>query len=231
MIELLNIAWLADCETPADKLVLVHLCDRANKQKRAWPSIPSIARACGMSDRGVELCLKRIETSGHMTVTRKDGSRNRYLMHPRVVTPEPRSGANGVRGTTEESSPLPPNSVRPTHERRSPTSEPPLTTNRTIRGTVPPLPSQLPGLIKEQKKAISECDPSDSESLDAFWKRLWEYETQHYGAPKTKRKPPQAKKPDQEKRKTIHETMTDEQRAEKARQLREAVNQIGKESL
>ncbi len=217
-------SWLAECETPADKLVLVHLCDRANKQKRAWPSIPSIARACGMSDRGVELCLKRIEAGGHMTVTRKDGSRNRYLMHPRSVTPEQRSLPNGVRGTTEGSSPLPPNSVRPTPERRSPTSEPSLTTIRTNRGTVPPLPSQLPGLIKEQQKAIRECDPNDTESLNAFWQRLWDYETQHYGARRSKRKtsaPPAKVAP--EKRMTIFETMTPEQRAEMGKQLRKAV--------
>lgn len=94
---------------------------------------------------------------------------------------------------------------------------------RKERGDLPPLPSQLPKLITEQKRAIRDCDYNDSTTLEALWKKLWELETAQLGAPVTKRNKKSQPQPNKAQPKSIFETMSQEQREAEGKKLREAV--------
>ena len=90
MNALLNAAWDAECTEPSDKLVLVYLADRANLNGKAWPHLPTIARQTGLGKRTIIEVIKRLESRGHLTVERKAGCSNRYVVHPKV---DARAGA------------------------------------------------------------------------------------------------------------------------------------------
>jgi hypothetical protein len=79
---LLNAAWKAPCKHASDKLVLVRLADRANRNGKCWMMIKNIAAETVLSVRTVKAVLPRLESKGYITVTRKDGCRNYYLVHP-----------------------------------------------------------------------------------------------------------------------------------------------------
>ena len=82
MNALLNAAFDAECDEPSDKLVLVYLADRANVNGKAWPHLPTIVRHTGLGRSTIIEAIKRIEARGHLTVGRKAGCSNRYLIHP-----------------------------------------------------------------------------------------------------------------------------------------------------
>lgn len=94
-------AW--DTDLPAtDKLVLLALADWSNDQGHCWPSISQLAEKCGLTDRGVQKVLVRLESDGHIDRQIKPGKGVNYTVHPRTtftptpehgspVTPEPRS--------------------------------------------------------------------------------------------------------------------------------------------
>lgn len=112
-------AWLADCESVAAKCVLVALADHHNgKSNRCDPSIPGLAQRCNLSARAVQLAIHKLESLGHITVTRHAWRRSDFELHPR--TPEPRSPLNKVHPSPElrsrppeRRSPLPLNQVHP----------------------------------------------------------------------------------------------------------------------
>jgi DNA-binding transcriptional MocR family regulator len=79
---LLNAAWKADCAEPSDKLVLVYLADHANRASRAWPHLPTIARQTGLGRSTIIEAVKRLESRGHLTVSRRQGCSNSYTVHP-----------------------------------------------------------------------------------------------------------------------------------------------------
>lgn len=80
--------------SPTDKLVLLVLADYANDDgMNVFPSIATIARRCDMSDRTVQLSLRRmaengwISEAGEMRV--RTGAVTRYRIHPRnLPTPQ-----------------------------------------------------------------------------------------------------------------------------------------------
>src|SRR5438105_2454555 len=82
MNALLNSAWDAECDEPSDKLVLVNLADHANTKGNAWPHLKTVARETGLSPRTIAYALSRLETRGHLSVSRKAGCSHRYNVHP-----------------------------------------------------------------------------------------------------------------------------------------------------
>jgi hypothetical protein len=44
----------------------------------AWPSVPTLARECRLSDRTVYRLLRKLETSGELEIIRRSGRVNRY---------------------------------------------------------------------------------------------------------------------------------------------------------
>ena len=85
---ILNAAWSATCQSPAAKLVLVRLADRANEKGICWPSIKGLAKDCGLSERHLPRAITSNENDGHITVKRTKRT-SEYHVHPcHSVTPD-----------------------------------------------------------------------------------------------------------------------------------------------
>ena len=119
----MNAAWQIEELKPAYKFVLMALADAAGDDGYCWPSIPTLARKTGMSERSVQRILRILEKSGLLKVEarfRGDGSAtsNGYYLtlikggdnlpsplsqskHQVVVSPSPPSDL-GVTQTTIE---------------------------------------------------------------------------------------------------------------------------------
>jgi hypothetical protein len=104
---LLNKAWTATNLSPAEKLLLVRLADRADNDGRCWPSQHSLATDCGLTDRSVRDGVRSLAAKGHITIaesvgrTDKGVARFAYEVHP--LTPE-----NASAVTEENNSPVTP---------------------------------------------------------------------------------------------------------------------------
>ncbi len=80
----MNWAWHQDL-TPTPKLILMALADAADDQGVCWPSVPTVAAKCRVSDRTVRRVMRTLTACGLMISDqryRKDGSRssNRYRL-------------------------------------------------------------------------------------------------------------------------------------------------------
>jgi hypothetical protein len=70
----LNLAWETPCASIAQKLVLVYLADRANKDTElCWPSITEIAHCTGVSTRQVVRSINELEEAGIVDTKRNRG--------------------------------------------------------------------------------------------------------------------------------------------------------------
>lgn len=70
--------------SPSAKLVLVRLADRANPKNgnACWPSVGTIARDTGLSERTVQTQINFLEKAGHITIERRWGRSSKYHLHP-----------------------------------------------------------------------------------------------------------------------------------------------------
>ena len=100
-------AWALDLPT-GEKIVLLSLADNANDSGHCWPSMATIAKRAGMTQRGAQLIVQRLEAKGHLHRQQVIGKGCNYYVHPRTsFAPE---------------QPSPPNENAFTPERRSPKS-------------------------------------------------------------------------------------------------------------
>lgn len=99
--------WDASVGSHTAKLVLLALADNANDAGVCWPSIPTIARKCDLSTRGVMKILASLESDGHLTRQKNAGKSTVYTVQPvnRVHPCPPFTGEHG--------SPAPLNAVHP----------------------------------------------------------------------------------------------------------------------
>lgn len=59
-------AW--NCKLPpGQKLVLLTLCNLANRQGRCWPTVEAISSYCGMAEATVRAHLRGLERFGFIT--------------------------------------------------------------------------------------------------------------------------------------------------------------------
>lgn len=105
-------AWALDLPT-GEKIVLLSLADNANDNGHCWPSMATIAKRAGMTQRGAQLIVQRLEAKGHLHRQQVSGKGCNYYVHPRT--------------TFAPEQPSPPNENAFTPERRSPKSS--VTTN------------------------------------------------------------------------------------------------------
>lgn len=78
----MTMVW--DIELPAtEKLVMLALADCANDEGECWPSIATLMRKTGVSERTVQRATKAIEEGGHMSRHEVVGRGTRYFLHPR----------------------------------------------------------------------------------------------------------------------------------------------------
>lgn len=83
-IAAMNWAWRQQV-APTVKLVLMSLADAADDDGVCWPSIPTVARKCGVTTRTVQRIMRGLAASGrlrHEPRFRHDGSHssNRYTL-------------------------------------------------------------------------------------------------------------------------------------------------------
>jgi hypothetical protein len=72
-----------------DKLVLLALADCANDEGLAWPSIATLKRKTGASERTIYRAIAGMESLGVLTMERVIGKGNRYHITPAAVAPLP----------------------------------------------------------------------------------------------------------------------------------------------
>ena len=119
-IALMTEAWRADLPT-GRKMVLLSLCDNASDQGECYPSIESIAKRCGMTDRSVYNHLAELEKLGMLVRQDRHGRSNLYRLNPcKFCTPEMVSPLEPFQVTPETLSPPPEMGSPPTPETLSP---------------------------------------------------------------------------------------------------------------
>lgn len=103
-----------------DKIVLLALADNANDEGRCFPSVQTLAKKCGLTDRGIQKVFLRLETMFLVAREERSGRSTIY-----TITPERYSPQNGIHPepcspTPEPCSPPPPNASAETPEPGSP---------------------------------------------------------------------------------------------------------------
>ena len=63
-----------------EKLVLLAISDHLGSNASAWPSVPRLAKRCGLARNTVMRGIKELEQRGAITVNRPTGGSNRYLI-------------------------------------------------------------------------------------------------------------------------------------------------------
>ncbi|MBN9603032.1 MAG: helix-turn-helix domain-containing protein [Afipia felis] len=76
----LAVRWALDCPnlSATQKLVLIAVCDRANKDGKCWPSQRNTAARCSLTERTVNSALGSLEKNGlirRKRRTKTDGRR------------------------------------------------------------------------------------------------------------------------------------------------------------
>lgn len=66
-IELMNAAFAA-VMPPAEKLLMLKLCDHANDEGVAWPSVAKLAQAACISERQAQRVMKRLAAEGYLEI-------------------------------------------------------------------------------------------------------------------------------------------------------------------
>lgn len=131
--QLLNAAWKVTGLTVAEKIILVRLADRADKDGKCFPGHASLAAECSLSRRAVCYALPSLQAKRHLTIKRdsrkafKGESVLSYTVHPTHAASACATHANGAVDTCKVSSRHMQNQ-QPTHANpASPYIEPPLT--------------------------------------------------------------------------------------------------------
>ena len=106
-IALMTAAWALDLPS-TEKLVLLALADNANDSGCCWPSMATIARKCGLTDRAVRAAMRRLEEGGHVSSSERAGTSRLYTVSPGTsFRPEGGSARKEVPPTPERRSPKP----------------------------------------------------------------------------------------------------------------------------
>lgn len=138
--------------TPHEKLVMLALADHADEAGRCFPSIARLALRTGMSGRGVQKVLRRLEERGFLRTDMNGGrgGANAFRLHftaaEPCITPEARS---------------PLNQVHPELQRRTPRTR--FTSTPEPRSPEPSLNHQEP-CARERRKG---AEPSDKHNAGA----------------------------------------------------------------
>lgn len=123
-------AWLIALPHTS-KIVLVCLADHLNEETgRCDPSVSTLAKRCGLTERSVQTQLQKLELVGLVHREERRGTSYKFTLNLRTsFTPEQGSPPKDVHPTLEADSPQPPKDVHLTPERCSP--KPEVTRKRT----------------------------------------------------------------------------------------------------
>jgi len=129
----------------ADRLLLLAIADHANDDGGdAWPSVPTLARKTGTSERTVQRGLSRLEAGGHLAVERCAGrggtNRYRVLMTSATAARQARHTVTGddLAPVTQPRRPGGDSQASPERPERPFSPQPPASGGRTIHATARP---------------------------------------------------------------------------------------------
>lgn len=113
---------------PTDKLVMLALADCANDGGDCWPSIATVARKSGVSERSVQRAIRWAQEAGLIEREEVVGKGCKYRLTPRhAVTPTPDTvtgrqpdGATGATQTPDTVSPKPSRTIKPSQSASHP---------------------------------------------------------------------------------------------------------------
>jgi hypothetical protein len=71
-IKIMTLVWQLNV-ADSEKLALLALADNANDEGVCWPSMATLARKCGKSDRTVQRSIQSPEEKGHLTREERPG--------------------------------------------------------------------------------------------------------------------------------------------------------------
>jgi hypothetical protein len=77
----MTVAWELPIPT-GQKMVLLSLCDNANDQGECYPSVPTIARKCSMSERSIFSHIDWLEKNKILYRENRKGRSSIYHIHP-----------------------------------------------------------------------------------------------------------------------------------------------------
>lgn len=106
---------------PTERLVMLALADHADDAGRCYPSIARICQRTGLSERAIQMNVKKLSASGHLTVVKGGGKANTniYIVNPNPAPDAPFCKTKPrTRCTPQEMHPAPdapqtPHLVRP----------------------------------------------------------------------------------------------------------------------
>lgn len=112
-IELMTEAWKSDLPS-GRKLVLLSLCDNANDQGECYPSMATISKRCGMSERAAQGHVVELQKAGILSRFERVGRSTLYTINPRrICTPANIAPPQNLRPSPAEFAPHPADSAPP----------------------------------------------------------------------------------------------------------------------
>jgi hypothetical protein len=104
-IALMTEAWKAELPS-GRKLVLLSLCDNANDQGECYPSMATISKRCGMSERAAQGHVVELQKAGILTRIDRLGRSTLFTINPRrICTPAESAPPQNLRPSPAESAP------------------------------------------------------------------------------------------------------------------------------
>lgn len=162
-------AFKAIQASPTQRLVAYMLADAHNEHtERCDPSIATLIDLTGLSNRAVSTAIIALQKAGHLTVSRIQGARSRYRLHPRsTFTSEAAAPPQEVHGTPAAASLPPPQEVHDTPAAGS--HEPERTGSLTgkNRELAPARQEHWP--LLQEVKACAELIMAPSDCAEKFW--------------------------------------------------------------
>lgn len=103
----MTVAWRSDLPS-GRKLVLLSLCDNANDQGECYPSMATIAKRCGMSERAAQGHVVELQKVGILSRVERHGRSTLYTINPRrICTPAESAPPQILHPTPADSAPHP----------------------------------------------------------------------------------------------------------------------------
>lgn len=152
-LEMQRAVWASSLRTP-NKVVLLALLDFWSRTNPVpYPGVPRLSRMTGLSERTVSRVIGELASAGVLTVSRVDGSSNRYAFHleklvadPRQrITPDTGSPPSEDHPTPDTVSPPPPSEDHPNPRQRITLSNQGKEPSEVTKGSSPGTPPRKKG--------------------------------------------------------------------------------------
>lgn len=175
-IDVTSAVWKRSASTLADRLVMLYIADRCNEDgSGAYPAVATIAKHAGVSERSVQLSVKRLVAMGELEVLPNAGPHGvnvyRILLDGLGGTPSPRHDQPRNVCTPAHPSPRTSRQTPPHILRLDPAHPSPNTSTDTPTETpTPPLPPKGGVEYSEGFEAFWRAYPRKVEKI-AAWRR------------------------------------------------------------